>query len=133
MSNEMNYSPKEGTDVVLRAGIDTYTDNRDWFFPIGSAGSRNTGVFAQDVITNKETNYDLIGRHNFGLGDGLNMVATLGYNWNDRTYSRTSYNITGFLVNTEKQTVNVNTAAEILPLITVACFLDQQEHTAMFI
>ena len=112
MSNEMNYSPLEGTDVVLRAGIDTYTDNRDWFFPIGSAGSRNSGVFAQDVITNKETNYDLIGRHNLSLGDGLSMVATLGYNWNDRTYSRTSYNITGFLVNTDKQTVNVNTAAE---------------------
>ena len=112
MSNEMTYTPREGTDVVLRAGIDQYTDNRDWFFPIGSAGSRNSGVFAQDVITNKETNYDLIGRHNFSLSQSLNMVATLGYNWNDRAYSRTSYNITGFLVNTDKQTVNVNTAAE---------------------
>ena len=112
MSNEMNYTPKEGTDVVVRAGIDTYTDNRDWFFPIGSAGSRNSGVFAQDVITNKETNYDVIGRHNISLSEALSMVATLGYNWNDRTYSRTSYNITGFLVNTDKQTVNVNTAAE---------------------
>ena len=112
MSNEMNYTPKEGTDVVVRAGIDTYTDNRDWFFPIGSAGARNSGVFAQDVITNKETNYDVIGRHNISLSEALSMVATLGYNWNDRTYSRTSYNITGFLVNTDKQTVNVNTAAE---------------------
>lgn len=112
MSNEMNITPKEGTDIVLRSGIDTYTDNRDWFFPIGSAGSRNSGVFAQDVITNKETNYDIIGRHNLKLSDDVSMVATVGYNWNDRTYSRTSYNITGFLVNTDKQTVNVNTAAE---------------------
>ncbi|MEC7872370.1 MAG: SusC/RagA family TonB-linked outer membrane protein [Candidatus Neomarinimicrobiota bacterium] len=112
MSNEMNYTPRAGTDVVVRAGIDTYTDNRDWFFPIGSAGSRNSGVFAQDVITNKETNYDVIGRHNLSLSEALSMVATIGYNWNDRTYSRTSYNITGFLVNTDKQTVNVNTAAE---------------------
>ena len=112
MSNEMNYTPREGTDVVLRAGIDTYTDNRDWFFPMGSAGDRVGGVFAQDVITNKETNYDLIGRHNLKLSDDLSMVATLGYNWNDRNYTRTSTNITGFLVNTDKASVNVNTAAE---------------------
>ena len=79
MSNEMNYKVREGTDIVARAGIDTYTDNRDWFFPVGSAGSRVDGVFAQDVITNKETNYDLIGRQNLKFSDDLSMVATLGY------------------------------------------------------
>ena len=111
MSNEMNYKVREGTDIVARAGIDTYTDNRDWFFPVGSAGSRVDGVFAQDVITNKETNYDLIGRQNLKFSDDLSMVATLGYNWNDREYSRTSTRIDSFLVNTSKQTVNVNTGA----------------------
>ena len=31
MSNEMNYQPIKGSDVIVRAGIDQYTDNRDWF------------------------------------------------------------------------------------------------------
>ncbi len=112
MSNEMNYQPIKGSDVIVRAGIDQYTDNRDWFFPMGSAGDRNGGVFAQDVITNKETNYDLIGRQNFKVNDQVSLLATVGYNWNDRNYSRTSTNITGFLVNTDKASVNVNTAAQ---------------------
>ena len=40
------------------------------------------------------------------------MNVTAGYNWWDRAYNRTSFNISSFLVNTDKQTVDVNTSAE---------------------
>jgi len=63
-------------------------------------------------ITNKETNYDVIARQNVELGSSMSMVATLGWNLNDRAYSRSSSWIDGFLVNTDKWTTNVNTAAE---------------------
>lgn len=113
ISNEMNITPSAGTDIVLRAGVDGFTDNREGFFPPGSAGSsRNSGLFNIDRITNRETSYDVIVRQNVRLGTTASMLATIGYSMNDRAYSRGSSSITGFLVNTDKHTTNVNTAAE---------------------
>ncbi|MBC8344719.1 MAG: SusC/RagA family TonB-linked outer membrane protein [Candidatus Marinimicrobia bacterium] len=112
MTNEMNLNPFQGTSVVLRAGIDAWADDRITFYPVYSSSTRNSGVFAEDRFTNKESNYELIARQNFEFGSNISMVATGGFNWNDRKYWRTSTNINGFLVNTTKQTVNVNTAAE---------------------
>ena len=112
MSNEMTYEPMEGTQIVLRQGLDTYTDNRESFYPIGTAGSsRNSGAFDLARISNRETNYDLIARQNLELGVA-SMVATFGFNTNDRVYSRSSSFIDGFLVNSDKFTTNLNTAAE---------------------
>ena len=113
MSNEMNITPFPGTEVVLRGGLDQYTDNRESFYPIGSAGSGlNSGAFDMARITNRETNYDVIARQNVELSSNISMVATAGWNLNDRAYSRSSSFINGFLVNTDKHTTNVNTAAE---------------------
>lgn len=113
MSNEMNLTPFAGTELVLRGGLDQFTDNRESFYPPGTAGSaRNSGSFDMARITNKETNYDVIARQNVELGSSMSMVATVGWNLNDRTYSRSSSWIDGFLVNTDKWTTNVNTAAE---------------------
>ena len=113
MSNEMNLTPFAGTELVLRGGLDQFTDNRESFYPPGSAGSaKNSGSFDMARITNKETNYDVIARQNVELGSSMSMVATLGWNLNDRAYSRSSSWIDGFLVNTDKWTTNVNTASE---------------------
>jgi TonB-linked SusC/RagA family outer membrane protein len=113
MSNEMNITPFPGTEVVLRGGLDQFTDNRESFYPIGSAGSGiNSGAFDMARITNRETNYDVIARQNVELSSNISMVATAGWNLNDRKYSRSSSWIDGFLVNTDKHTTSVNTAAE---------------------
>ena len=111
MTNEMTIMPDDKTSFVIRAGIDAWGDDRSWFFPVGSSGSRNAGVFAEDALTNREVNYDFIMRRNLDLG-GASLNITAGYNWWDRAYNRTSFNIASFLVNTDKETVNVNTAAE---------------------
>ena len=111
MTNEMTIMPDDKTSFVIRAGIDAWGDDRSWFFPIGSSGSRNAGVFAEDALTNREVNYDFIARRNVDLGS-MSLNVTAGYNWWDRAYNRTSFNISSFLVNTDKETVNVNTAAE---------------------
>jgi hypothetical protein len=112
MTNEMTITPDQNTSFVIRAGIDAWGDDRSWFFPVGSSGSRNAGVFAEDALTNREANYDFIVRRNLDLGSNMSLNVTAGYNWWDRAYNRTSFNIASFLVNTDKQTVNVNTAAE---------------------
>jgi len=111
MTNEMTITPDQNTSLVIRAGIDAWGDDRAWFFPMGSSGSRSSGVFAEDALTNREANYDFIARRNLKLGT-VSMNLTAGYNWWDRAYNRTSFNISSFLVNTDKQTVNVNTSAE---------------------
>ena len=111
MTNEMTITPDQNTSVVIRAGIDAWGDDRSWFFPIYSSGSRSSGVFAEDALTNREANYDFIVRRNVDLGS-ISLNVTAGYNWWDRAYNRTSFNISSFLVNTDKQTVNVNTASE---------------------
>jgi len=111
MTNEMTIMPDDKTSFVIRAGIDAWGDDRSWFFPIYSSGNRSSGVFAEDALTNREANYDFIVRRNMDLGS-VSLNVTAGYNWWDRAYNRTSFNISSFLVNTDKQTVNVNTAAE---------------------
>ena len=113
LSNEMIITPKAGTDIVLRAGLDGFTDNREGFFPPGSAGAGfNPGVLDIDRISNRETNYDVIARQNISLGSSASMLATVGYNMNDRAFSMAESHITGFLVNTDKHTTNVNTSSD---------------------
>ena len=112
-TNEMNITPYAGTELVLRAGLDQYTDNREGFYAPGTAGSdRNSGSLNINRLTNRETNYDVIARQNLELGSDISMVVTGGWNLYDRTYSRGTSEIDGFLVNTDKITTNVNTAAE---------------------
>lgn len=111
MTNEMTITPDQMTSLVIRAGIDAWGDDRSWFFPVGSSSSRSPGVFAEDALTNREVNYDFIARRNLNLG-AISMSITAGYNWWDREYHRTSFNISSFLVSTDKQTADVNTSAE---------------------
>jgi hypothetical protein len=57
-------------------------------------------------------NADVIGKANFTLTEDINLTATAGWSINDRRYRRNSGRITGFLVNSTKQTTSLNTAAE---------------------
>ena len=112
-SNEMTINPYGGTEVILRGGLDQWTDNREGFYPVGSAGSGyNSGSLNINRLTNRETNYDVIARQNFELGSDMSLVATGGWNLYDRTYSRGTSEVDGFLVPTDKVTTSVNTAAE---------------------
>lgn len=108
---EINILPTDFLQITLRTGIDTYTDKRLYFFPIGSA-SNISGTFAEDVIQNQELNFDGIARANFKLNSDIGLVVTAGWNYNDRRYSRNSAELVGFQVDTRKQTYDLNTSAE---------------------
>lgn len=109
---EINIIPLDWLRFTLRGGVDNYTNHRLYFFPVGSSGSRSTGVLGEDIIWNQEVNYDAIARGNFHLGKNVALKATLGFNVNDRRRTRNSSELTGFLVNTHKHTTDLNTAAE---------------------
>ena len=104
--------PNNWLQFITRANVDVGDDKRTYFFPIGSAGARNVGIFQEDIIGTRDMNADVIGKANFTLTDGINLTATAGWSINDRRYRRNSGRITGFLVNSTKQTTSLNTASE---------------------
>ena len=112
MSGQIDITPNDRMQFILRGGVDHYTDKRVYFFPIHSAGDRNPGIYAEDLLTEKEVNFDVIGKVNFELTDQIDLQATAGWNINDRNRSFGSSQITGFLANVRKQTADLNSAAE---------------------
>ncbi len=112
MSAEIDITPTDFLNVTLRGGVDTYDDKRAYFFPISSAGSRQNGIFSEDILGRQELNFDAIARANFDLADNVGLVASVGWNLNDRRLTGNNTSIQGFLVNARKQTTDLNTAAE---------------------
>ena len=109
---QFTIKPNNWLQFITRANVDVGDDKRTYFFPIGSAGSRNVGIFQEDIIGTRDMNADIIGKANFTLTADINLTATAGWSINDRRYRRNSGRITGFLVNSTKQTTSLNTAAE---------------------
>jgi TonB-linked SusC/RagA family outer membrane protein len=110
---ELTIRPTNWLQVIARANADVSDDRRIYFFPIGSAGNpRLIGAYQEDEIATRDLNFDLLGRANLDLTDKLNLTATFGWSLNDRKYNRNSGLLTGFLVNSTKQTTSLNTSAE---------------------
>ncbi|MGI9542631.1 MAG: SusC/RagA family TonB-linked outer membrane protein, partial [Cyclobacteriaceae bacterium] len=112
MSADIAIDPADWLQVILRGGVDNYNDTRAYLFPIGSAGDRNPGIFAEDLIGERELNFDAIAKASFDLSSDIRLQTTIGWNINDRKRRINNSDITGFLVNSKKQTTDLNTAAE---------------------
>ena len=85
ISPELNIVPREWFDITLRAGVDSYTDERDYYFPVHSAGAdRSVGLFEQETFTETEVNFDAIVRAKAKLSDNINSTYLVGWNINDR-------------------------------------------------
>jgi len=109
---QITFKPVNNVSIVARGNLDVADDKRTYFFPIGDASGRAVGQLQEDVLDTRNTSFDLIGKANFQLSDEINLSATAGWSYNDRKYSRVSGNITGFLVNSKKQTTALNTSSE---------------------
>lgn len=96
---ELNIDPANWLKIILRGGLDYYTDNRSTFYPVGSAGGNNSGgSWTQTDIMSKEYNFDgiLIATHDFSKDLGLS--ATLGVNFNDRNRLTNTNNLSPFAI-----------------------------------
>ena len=109
---QLTIKPTNWFSVIARGNVDVADDKRTYFFPVGDASSRANGQFQEDVLDIRNSSLDIIGKANFDLTDNINLTATAGWSYNDRKYNRISGNITGFLVNSSKQTTALNTSAE---------------------
>jgi outer membrane receptor protein involved in Fe transport len=76
--------------------VDNYSDKRQTYFPVYSAGYLN-GSYDEQIIGENQLNLDLIGRakHDFG---NFSSSLILGFNLNDRKLSILEGNMTSFLI-----------------------------------
>ena len=98
---EITITPNNWLKIIGRGNIDFADDRRTTLYPIGSAGSAfNNGAFFESEIAQRQYSFDLIGR------------ATTELTSDVRQYNRNSGSVTGFLVDSQKQTTSLNSAAE---------------------
>lgn len=110
VSSEMTISPLSWMDVILRGGVDSYTDRRERFFPVGSAGNvPSLGQFDAENFKETEVNFDGILRATRPLTADINLNATLGWNINDRKYDRDRVDAQQFLINTDLRSFSNST------------------------
>ncbi|MEM6343659.1 MAG: SusC/RagA family TonB-linked outer membrane protein [Bacteroidota bacterium] len=118
-SSEVNINATKWLTFTLRGGVDHYGDEREYFFPIGTANADyNSGRFDQDVILRTEVNTDIIARGNFKLADALRLSVTAGWNFNDsrRVFNTTS--LIAFQADVQIATSQLNTANENTSFVT---------------
>ncbi|MDC1216880.1 SusC/RagA family TonB-linked outer membrane protein [Flavobacteriaceae bacterium] len=110
---EITITPNNWLQIIGRGNIDFADDRRTTFYPIGSAGSAfNNGAFFESEIAQRQYSFDLIGRATTELTSDISLTSTVGWSLNDRQYNRNSGSVTGFLVDSQKQTTSLNSAAE---------------------
>ena len=113
VNSEINITPSNWLTFTLRGGVDNYNDNRITFFPIGSAdGDTRNGAYGEDVVSETETNFDILGKARFELTSDIDLDATVGWNINHQRRKFNASLIQGFLVRSSKQTTDLNTASE---------------------
>ncbi len=112
INSAINITPSQWLTFTLRGGTDRYTDNRVTFFPVGSAdGDTRNGAYGEDIVTESQDNFDVIGKASFSLADAVGLNATLGWNINDRKRKFNAALLQGFLVRSSKLTTDLNTDA----------------------
>ncbi|MCI4671166.1 MAG: SusC/RagA family TonB-linked outer membrane protein [Bacteroidia bacterium] len=122
-SSEVNITPTKRLNFTLRGGVDHYGDIREYFFPIGTANSDyNLGRFDEDNISRTEVNFDVIGRTNLDLFDGLRLNITAGWNFNNRSRFFNTTSLTAFQVDVSTATSQLNTANENTSFTTRRAF-----------
>jgi len=113
VNSDINIEPSDWLTFTLRGGVDTYTDRRVYFFPIGSAGSDAVnGLFNEDLITESEFNFDAITRAQFDLTDNINLTGTVGWNYNNRVRRSNFFSVNNFQANVRETTTELNTSNE---------------------
>ncbi|MDW7695979.1 SusC/RagA family TonB-linked outer membrane protein [Flammeovirgaceae bacterium SG7u.111] len=98
MSSEMSLKPTKWFEVITRGGVDTYDDVRKTLFPVFSAGSNSAGRYREELFKETQLNFDAIGRFTANISPKINSTFLIGWNINDRTYTRLGGEMQNFLI-----------------------------------
>ena len=86
-SVEFVYDITPWLNILNRTGVDTYTETRSEYFPIG-AGANPTGSLRAENIIETQVNNDLIVRASTNLTSNIRLSGLVGYNLNARRTSQ---------------------------------------------
>jgi TonB-linked SusC/RagA family outer membrane protein len=81
-----NYDITSWLSVLLKGGINTYSEARRNVIRKGGINVPNGSIYTED-LTNTEQDYNLIVTFNKDLSENINLRALVGYNVNQREYS----------------------------------------------
>ncbi len=80
---ELTYDVTPWLNILNRTGVDTYTDRRSSYFPIGS-GAFPSGQLTEESIQETQINNDLILRATYNFSENIGGTLLLGNNLNAR-------------------------------------------------
>jgi len=92
---ELNWQFSQNIKLTARYGLDYYTDHRETFFPVYSAGEGN-GEYYQDDITEKTENYNIFVQGNHDVSEAFSFDWILGTAFDSNRYARMSGQSIGF-------------------------------------
>jgi TonB-linked SusC/RagA family outer membrane protein len=86
-------------DFVVRSGLDSFNDDRTYFFPQFSADGAITGRYQNEVYNNVELSADFISLINFQITEDIGAKFTFGSALNDRRRKQIYVEALDFLFN----------------------------------
>ncbi|SEA62279.1 TonB-linked outer membrane protein, SusC/RagA family [Flavobacterium gillisiae] len=106
-SIDFNIKATPWLNFVLRSGLDTYNDDRVYFFPMFSGDGANRGRYQNEIYKNTELSADLISLMNFNLTEKLSAKVTVGSALNDRKRKQIYVEAIDFLFNSRLQNASI--------------------------
>ena len=93
---EVNYSINSNLNFTARYSIDFYQDNRVDYWPAGSAGDGNNGLWDEDRISESIKQFNVFFTGNNDINDNIKINYIVGYQTFENEYRRLSAQETSF-------------------------------------
>lgn len=97
-SAELNYKPYNWLNIIARTGIDTYTDNQMYYFPVNDIRGAGNGEYSDQITKESQFNTDLLARISGDITDNIFSTFIIGANYNSREYYNIGATISNFLI-----------------------------------
>ncbi|MFY7909716.1 MAG: SusC/RagA family TonB-linked outer membrane protein [Emticicia sp.] len=117
-ASEINFKPTKWIELKARGGVDSYTDERKSYFPVGSAGGAYTGSYQEEELKETELNFDLIARVVKDITPKIAGTYIVGWNVNNRDYLNLGYSMVNFLIPNGPKDASNATAVNRTPFDT---------------
>ena len=126
---EIVYKLNSALSLTGRYSLDYYQDNRINYWPAGSAGDGSQGLFKEDRITEKNSNYNLFLTGNYDVSDNFGLGFTTGMQLFENTYKRLSAEETSF---TNPDEVFINTGNAVSTNSNPSDYIENTRKSGVF-
>jgi len=113
-SIDFNINATPWLDFVIRGGLDSYNDDRTYFFPMFSGDGANNGRYQNEIFHNTEISSDLIALMNFNLTEDLSARFTVGAALNDRERKQVYAEGLDFLYNSRLKNPSISSNKDVI-------------------